>query len=105
ITDLDISKVLSLSAYNGVSATGLLSGTLPVRLQGFKPVVEGGVLNAKAPGGSIRYDSGNTASGNQSLDLVYQALQHYQYETLGTSVDYTATGELTLALQLQGVSP
>lgn len=102
---IDISEVLGLSAYSGVSATGLVNGTLPIRLQGFKPVIEGGRLNARVPGGSIRYSSGDAATGNQSLDLVYQALEHYRYDTLSANVDYNEAGELTLEMQLQGESP
>ncbi|MDP2128064.1 MAG: YdbH domain-containing protein [Pseudohongiella sp.] len=101
---VDISQVLSLSAYNAVTATGLVGGTLPIRLQGLKPIIENGRLTARVPGGSIRYDGG-TESGNQSLDLVYQALRHYRYETLSANVDYDDNGELNLAVQLQGVSP
>lgn len=102
---VDISEVLGLSAYNGVSATGLVNGTLPIRLKGLKPIIEGGHLNARVPGGSIRYNSGDTATGNQSLDLVYQALEHYRYDTLAANVDYNEAGELTLEMQLQGESP
>lgn len=105
INRLDISQVLGLGAYNAVSATGLVNGTLPVRLRGLKPVIENGRLTALLPGGSIRYDSGDAATGNPSLDLVYQALKHYLYSSLTASVDYNESGELTLAMQLQGESP
>lgn len=102
---VDISQILGLSAYNGVSATGLVNGTLPIRLKGFKPIIEGGRLDARVPGGSIRYSTGDAETGNQSLDLVYQALEHYRYETLGANVNYNEAGELTLEMQLQGESP
>ena len=102
---VDISEVLSLSAYTGVSATGVLNGTLPIRLQGLRPVITDGHLTTVAPGGSIRYNSGDAATGNQSLDLVYQALEHYRYETLTANVDYNEAGELTLEMQMQGESP
>lgn len=105
IDNLDISQVLRLSAYDAVSATGLVNGTLPIRLHGFNPVVENGRLHAIPPGGEIRYHSGDIASGNQSLDLVYQALEHYRYELLSANVEYTEAGELTLEMQLQGESP
>ena len=105
ISGIDISEVLSLAAYNQVSASGLIDGNLPVSLTGLSPVIAGGMLQARAPGGSIRYDSGQGSSGNQSLDLVYQALAHYQYESLQAAVDYLETGELQLAMQLQGLSP
>lgn len=105
IDGVDISQMLSLSAYNQVTASGLVDGTLPVTLKGLTPVISGGTLAARAPGGSIRYDAGTTVSGNQSLDLVYQALRHYQYELMSATVDYLDTGELILAMQLQGLSP
>lgn len=105
LDNIDISQLLSLSAYNQVSASGLIEGTLPVTLKGLTPLVAGGHLQARAPGGSIRYDSGSALSGNQSLDLVYQALRHYQYESLSASVDYLESGELILGMQLQGLSP
>lgn len=104
LSGLDISQLLSLSAYDSVSATGLVDGVLPMRLQGLKPVVQAGQLATRPPGGSIRYGEG-AVSGNPNLDLVYQALEHYQYETMTAYVDYDLTGELTLAMQLQGVSP
>ncbi|HLT64553.1 MAG TPA: YdbH domain-containing protein, partial [Pseudohongiella sp.] len=105
IEGLDISQVLSLAAYQQVSASGLIDGTLPVTLKGLTPIVNGGNFNARAPGGSIRYDSGAGMSGNQSLDLVYQALRHYQYESMLATVDYSEEGELLLGMQLQGLSP
>ncbi|TFH71574.1 hypothetical protein E3V39_13875 [Gammaproteobacteria bacterium LSUCC0112] len=105
INAIDIAQVVSLSAYEQVSATGIISGVLPVRFKGLKPVIEAGQLSASQQGGSIRYDQGGTGSGNQNLDLVYQALEHYQYDTLSAGVDFDEEGELTLALQMQGQSP
>lgn len=102
---IDIAQVLSLSAYEQVGATGIISGTLPVRLKGLTPLIEGGQLSASQQGGSIRYDQGQSASGNQNLDLVYQALEHYQYDTLSAGVDFDELGELQLSLQMQGQSP
>lgn len=105
INAIDIAQVLSLSAYEQVSATGIISGVLPVRFKGLKPVIEAGQLSASQQGGAIRYDQGGAGSGNQNLDLVYQALEHYQYDTLSAGVDFDENGELTLALQMQGQSP
>lgn len=112
IDSIDLNRVLGMSAYRGVSATGLVSGQLPVRLQGLTPSISGGTLNALHPGGTIRYSSGTTASasgnasvGNQSLDLVYQALEHYRFNLMETRVDYQQSGELDLAIRMEGVSP
>ncbi|MDP3515826.1 MAG: YdbH domain-containing protein [Pseudohongiella sp.] len=105
IEAIDVAQVLSLSAYEQVSATGIISGVLPVRFKGLKPVIEAGQLSASQQGGSIRYDQGGIASGNQNLDLVYQALEHYQYDSLSAGVDFDEHGELNLALQMRGQSP
>jgi len=105
INAIDLAQVLSLSAYQQVGATGIISGTLPVRLQGLTPLIEGGQLTASQQGGAIRYDQGSSTTGNQSLDLVYQALEHYQYDTLSAGVDFDELGELVLSLQMQGQSP
>lgn len=111
INNIDLDKVLSLSAYEGVSATGLVSGQLPVRMQGLVPSISGGTLTALQPGGTIRYSAGTDAtgnaapSGNQSLDMVYQALEHYRFNLMETSVDYQPDGELDLAIRMEGISP
>ena len=105
INRIDLAQVLSLSAYQQVGATGIISGTLPVRLQGLTPLIEGGQLTASQQGGSIRYDQGSATTGNQSLDLVYQALEYYQYDTLSAGVDFDELGELVLSLQMLGQSP
>lgn len=111
VDSIDLNQVLGMSAYQGVSANGLVSGEIPVRLQGLTPSISGGTLNALQPGGTIRYRSdgattGNPASvSNQSLDLVYQALEHYRFNLMETKVDYQESGELDLAIRMQGISP
>lgn len=112
---IDLAQLMSLSAYDAVSATGLISGTLPIELRpielrpnelgGITPLMTGGRLRALPPGGTIRYGSGISGTGNQSLDLVYQALQHYRYDMLEAGVDYRADGELLLAVRMEGLSP
>jgi len=105
LANIDIGQILSLSAYEGVAATGIISGTLPVTVSNLVPVVSSGALHALSPGGTISYSDGPTATGNQSLDLVYQALQRYQYDVLQARIDYGSDGELVLAIQLEGISP
>jgi len=105
INEIDVAQVLSLSAYQQVGATGIISGSLPVRLKGLTPLIEGGQLSASPQGGSIRYDQGQIGSGNQNLDIVYQALEHYQYDSLSAGVEFDELGELSLSLQMQGESP
>jgi len=105
IDSIDLNQMLAISAYKGVSATGLVSGRLPVRLHGLTPSISGGTLTALQPGGTISYGTGATGDGNQSLDLVYQALQDYRFNLMETKVDYQESGELDLAIRMEGISP
>lgn len=102
---IDLNQVLGMSAYQAVSATGLVSGHLPVRLRGLTPSIKGGTLSALPPGGTIRYESHGSMAGNQSLDMVYQALEHYRFNLMETQVDYQESGELDLAIRMEGISP
>jgi hypothetical protein len=102
---IDLARALQLGAYEGVKATGLISGEVPLRYHDRVVSVTGGKLLADAPGGSIRYNSFGAQSGNASLDLVNQALSNYQYNVMETSVSYDEDGELSLLVKLQGQNP
>lgn len=104
--NIDLSRLLAMGAYEGINATGLVSGALPIRIAGSNVSVRGGTLQVQAPGGSISYQSataGNT--GNAALDLVNLALSNYQYDVMEAEVDYLPSGELILAVKLEGISP
>ncbi len=101
---IDVERILALSAYEGVQASGLLSGTLPVRLDTNGLSVAAGSLRAESPGGSIRYEGGS-GSGNAAVNFVNTTLSNYRYDALDATVNYLPDGELTLAVQMQGVNP
>ena len=101
---IDVERILALGAYEGVLASGLLSGQLPVRLDANGITVSAGTLHAESPGGSIRYASA-ADSGNAAVDFVNTTLSNYRYDVLDASVDYHTDGELALAVQMQGVNP
>lgn len=103
---IDISRLLSLAAYDSIRATGFVTGTIPITLTGTKPSVGAGRLRVEAPGGAINYTpEGGVNSGNAALDLVNQALSNYQYSLMETEVEYLPTGELELGVKLQGRNP
>ncbi|MDR0782058.1 MAG: YdbH domain-containing protein [Pseudomonadales bacterium] len=104
---LDVAQMLTLVGYDGVTATGKLSGEIPLTLNQDGVVVTSGELHANDPGGTIHYQGAATASktGNAQLDLVNQILSNFQFHTLTSSIDYTPTGDLLLGMQLQGYNP
>lgn len=103
---IDLSTLLDMGAYEGVQASGIISGNVPVTIAGGTVSVAAGTLHVEAPGGSIRYQSANAgSSGNAALDLVNQALSNYQYDSLEADVNYLPSGDLNLAVRLQGANP
>lgn len=103
---IDLSTLLDMGAYEGVHASGIISGNIPVSISGGTLSVAEGTLHVEAPGGSIRYQSANSgSSGNAALDLVNQALSNYQYDSLEADVNYLPSGDLNLAVRLQGANP
>ncbi len=102
---IDIARILSLSAYQGIGATGIVSGELPLTISDDATVtITSGRLRALPPGGTIGYRDGPTNTGNSSLDLVYSALRNYRYSRLEADVDYMADGELLLAVRMEGIA-
>ncbi|MDO9319985.1 MAG: YdbH domain-containing protein [Gammaproteobacteria bacterium] len=103
---VDLSTLLDMGAYEGVQASGIISGNVPVTISGGTVSVAEGTLHVEAPGGSIRYQPANAGgSGNAALDLVNQALSNYQYDSLEADVNYLPSGDLNLAVRLQGANP
>ena len=68
--------------------------------------VSEGLISALKPGGSIRYTPlGGITSGNQSIQLVNEALANYQFTTLDTTLELDEVGELSLGVVLSGSNP
>ena len=105
LEQIDLASILALSAYEGVAASGLVSGTLPVSLRDGAVSIAAGTLFAEFPGGNIRYSGSGADSGNAALDFVNKTLSNYQYDVMETGVDYLPNGDLALAVKLQGTNP
>lgn len=104
-SSLHLERMLTLVEYDGVTATGAISGQLPVVITEEGIEVAGGTLSADAPGGNIRYLGAATGDGNAGLDLVNRALSNYRFESLESTIDYRPDGELLFAMQLKGMNP
>lgn len=105
IEGLQLAQVLALQS--NVEGTGTLDGDVPLRWKAGKPLVEGARLQARAPGGVLRY-RGNlpaSAKANQGLAIALRALENFHYHTMDVRGDYAQDGELALAIALNGRNP
>ena len=109
IAHLDLARVVALEQQQGIEASGLLDGRLPITLTARGLSIAGGKLHAQAPGGVIRYQGSDRvremAATNPNLKLVLNALGNYHYDKLDVGVDYAEDGELVLHLALAGRNP
>ncbi len=105
---LQLSQIAAIEKEAGIRATGLLDGMLPVVLTKAGPMVPGGNLFARDPGGVIQYqdDSADAlAQADQSVGMAMQLLENFQYDELQSGIRYQPDGQLNLSLKFQGKNP
>lgn len=105
---LQLSQIAAIEEGAGITASGLLDGMLPIILTKDGPMVPGGNLFARDPGGVIKYqdDSADAlAQADQSVGMAMTLLQNFQYDQLQSGVQYQPDGTLNLALQFEGKNP
>ena len=88
-------------------ATGLLDARLPLTTDRQGVTVENGTLDARAPGGRLRYYgafSPSMLTSNPQLKLLAGALEDYNYRAIHGTITYPLSGDLTLNLKLTGRS-
>lgn len=106
---VDVAKLLEMIQVEGMEATGVLSGVLPVRIQNGRARLEGAVFESSAPG-SLRYAPANPPAGLSGPEgsptaLLMGALSDFRYESLRLSIDGEAGGELRAGLAVRGTNP
>ncbi|CAE6946101.1 DctA-YdbH domain-containing protein [Ectopseudomonas oleovorans] len=104
---LDLQALFRVYPAEGLEGNGLIDGSLPLRIgQGIS--VEQGRIEARAPGGQLRFHSPRIRAmgqANPGMKLVTDALEDFHYDLLDGSVDYTTSGTLQLGLRLHGQNP
>ncbi|MCB1676805.1 MAG: YdbH domain-containing protein [Halioglobus sp.] len=109
IERLSLARLLQLYPTEGLSGTGILSGTVPVLFDPASGIqVEAGRIDALQPGGRLRLSAERLqalASQSNAMKLVAQALEDFRYSVLDSAIDYDQDGTLVLKLHLVGSSP
>ena len=108
LDQVDLGELLKLVKLDGLSGAGVLNGSLPVVIRDDRIAVVDGALRT-AGSGVLRYRSPTARqaleSGGESVDLLLQALENFQYDELSLSVDKRLDGETELRLQTTGNNP
>lgn len=102
--NINLEKVLEYIDADGLSGEGLLSGVLPLVVEGGRARIENGVLQSQGPG-AIRY-RGETAAqaaeaGDQS-QIAFDLLRDLQYDDLKVVINGPLDGRLNFNLTFVG---
>lgn len=106
---IGLNEIMQLEQQQELQGSGSLDGQIPVMLSRAGVAVSQGQLDARAPGGVIRYSPTDKvlalAQSNPSVKLVVQAMSNFHYQVLQVRSDYQPTGELAMKVHLEGKNP
>ena len=104
---LDLEALLRLTPLDELTGEGRIAGTLPLTI-GATAAIDGGELAASGPG-VIRYVPsavpGVLQAGGESVTLMLQALENFQYDALNLTLDGKTDGDTQIGLHLKGANP
>jgi len=105
---LDLEALTDLLALPSLSASGQLSGTLPITIDGDSVVIRDGKFSTEGPG-RLHFESPGAraalAQGGDTVELMLDALEDFHYDELSMTVNKPASGESEVALHLKGNNP
>ncbi len=105
---IDLETATKLLKVDGLSATGIVDGRLPIEIDKGNASIVAGALKARS-GGIIKYTgsagAAASAQGGAGADLLFKALKNFHYDTLEIGVEGPLTGNVTIALKLRGSNP
>ena len=110
VEHLDLQQLLHLEQQKGMEGTGVLDGVIPVSLTPMGVQVHDGILEARPPGGVLRYQptpetAQEVAPAESQLSLILQALSDFHYNVLQLGIQYEEDGTLKLTARLEGKNP
>lgn len=108
VEGIAVQELASLFDAEGVSATGSLSGEIPLVVTDGRITIAGGRLASESEGvlqvtsQAVRE---TLAAQSRETGLLAQALEDFRYEELSLNLDKPAEGDSTVTLKLLGANP
>jgi hypothetical protein len=106
---IGLSPLAELAEIEGLEASGQLTGTLPIYVEGESIVIESARLESSAAGGTIRYrpavPPAALARAGSGGTLALDALRDFRFDTLTLDVAGDADEALLVTLRLAGRNP
>lgn len=108
VEGVELARLFEVYPAEGLSGRGTLDGRFPVSLVEGKLLIEDGRLQARQPGGVLRYRARQLqemAASNPNMQQLAAALDDFHYRVLASDVAYDEQGVLLLGLRLEGSNP
>ena len=108
IRELDLAAILALYKSDELRGEGTLDGVLPLMVSPHGVAVVEGRVQARPPGGLLRYqpERGKAlAQSDARMDLVMRVLENFRYSVLASDIGFSETGRLTLGVMISGRNP
>lgn len=106
--NLDLAEVLALALKEGLKATGVLEGNIPIMLIDGMPMLNNAVLKVAEPG-VISYtpnpDAASAISGNAGAELLLKALKDFHFTMLELTMNSQDNSTMNALLKIQGSNP
>lgn len=108
LSSLNLEEVMALGDVEELSATGGVSGQIPLIFDGEKILIDTGLLEADGPGElKMKSESARQAlaGGGDQTKLLFDILENFQYSDLSIKIKKTKSGEDTVSLHAAGGNP
>ncbi len=104
VTGLDAQKFIERMELANITARGIFDGELPLVFDENGGRIEGGVLNARAPGGTVSYVGALTYKNMGAMaNFAFQALRSLDYKQMRIAMDGQLEGEILTRVRFDGV--
>lgn len=108
VTGIQMPEIARLSGLSGLETTGVLSGTIPVRISESEVYVLNGELQTEGPG-VIRFQpdaaTSTAAAGQGGMALAMEALENFEYDSISMRVNGSLNKALEATLAIKGRNP
>lgn len=104
--NIPLQKLLELQGTSKLYATGMVMGTIPIKMSGELFEIMKGGMNAEQSGQIIYATTPEErAAANQGLRATYEALSNFLYVELLSTITMAPDGKSIIAIQLKGNNP
>lgn len=103
---INLEELLERINVKGLKVSGILDGTITLRVDKKTITVPEGSLQSRSPGGTITYlPPGGKEHFSTIPAYALQALEEFNYKTLSATPRYMDDGTLLVSIHTEGVSP